>query len=362
MLPDVHLFEPSGYAGVFQHTVRVAQLLGRAGVRATVHTGHEHEDVDGDEPVELCGCSWWPRGGTRGAGRSREITQRFFAGTLPHLHAASARGSVVHLEGIAATGYLNAVALWAGRLDGRRVVYSPHDAFSRRGRLDAMALRLALRAPHAVLVHAERDLDLLRRAGINALYSPLVQIVPPPGEDSRARWRERWGAAEEDRVVLFAGWIRPEKRLDLVIESAREWPSNRRLAVLGPDRGGWAECERLARDYGVALTADIGFVELAEFTAAISAADVVVAPHERASQSGVLSLARHLGVPAVAADVGGLRELAACTFPPGDVGALGEALDEVLSDRGVIPGAIDEDAALAAHLRAYRLARADVRV
>jgi N-acetylglucosaminyldiphosphoundecaprenol N-acetyl-beta-D-mannosaminyltransferase len=356
VLPDVHLFEPSGYAGVFQHTVRIAQLLEGAGVRAVVHTGHQHEDVDGDQPVELCGCSWWPRDETRGAGRSREIARRFFASTLPHLHASSDRGSVVHLEGIAATGYLNAVALWAGRLDGRRVVYSPHDAFSRRGRLDAMALRLALRAPHDVLVHAERDVDLLRRMGIDALYSPLVQVVPSPSPEGCARWRERWGAGGEDQVVLFAGWIRPEKRLDLVIESAREWPSNRRLAVLGRDRGGWAECEALARRYGVAFTADVDFVDLADFTAAIAAADVVVAPHERASQSGVLSLASHLGVPAVAADVGGLRELAARTFAVGDVAALSRALDEVLANPGIASGTVDEDAALAAHLRAYGLA------
>ena len=36
--------------------------------------------------------------------------------------------------------------------------------------------------------------------------------------------------------VLFAGRIRPEKRLDLVIESAMRWPPHRRLAVLG----GWS--------------------------------------------------------------------------------------------------------------------------
>jgi glycosyltransferase involved in cell wall biosynthesis len=222
-----------------------------------------------------------------------------------------------------------------------------------------MALRVALRAPHTVLVHAERDLELLRRAGIDAVYSPLVQVVPSPPQERRARWRERWGAAGDDQVVLFAGWIRPEKRLDLVIESARDWPSNRRLAVLGQDRGGWAACERLARQHGVELTADIEFVELADFTAAIAAADVVVAPHERASQSGVLSLAGHLGVPAVAADVGGLRELATRTFAAGDVAALSRALDAVLSDREATAGTIDEDAALAAHLRAYRLTGSD---
>jgi glycosyltransferase involved in cell wall biosynthesis len=353
--PEVHLFEPSGYAGVFQHTVRVAQLLARAGVRTVVHTGHEHEDLATDEAVELCGCSWWPRGEARGRERSQRIAWRFVTRTLPHLRRASARGSVVHLEGIAATGALNATALCAARLAGRRVVYSPHDTFSRRGRLDAAVLSIALRLPHAVIVHAERDLLALRRAGIAAHYSPLVQIVPAAGDGPRARWREAWGVSESDQVVLFAGWIRPEKRLDLVIESARRWPANRHLAVLGQDRGAWAECDRLARSCGVNVAAKIGFVELDEFAAAIAAADVVVAPHERASQSGVLSLARHLGVPAVASDVGGLGELASRTFPPGDVAGLTAALDAALADGRFDPATLDEGEALAAHLLAYGL-------
>jgi N-acetylglucosaminyldiphosphoundecaprenol N-acetyl-beta-D-mannosaminyltransferase len=61
-------------------------------------------------------------------------------------------------------------------------------------------------------------------------------------------------------------------------------------------------------------------------------------------------------VPAVAADVGGLRELAARTFAVGDVAALSRALDEVLANPGIASGTVDEDAALAAHLRAYGLA------
>jgi glycosyltransferase involved in cell wall biosynthesis len=357
--PDVHLFEPSGYAGVFQHTCRVAQLLAGAGLRAVVHTGHEHEDLATGDTVELCGCSWWPRGETPGRGRSQRIARRFVTRTLPHLRKASAGDAVVHLQGIAATGALNVAALGAGRLAGQRVVYSPHDTFSRRGRLDGAALRLALRLPHAVIVHAARDLHALRRAGIASHYSPLVQIVPAVPDGRRERWRERWGVTDLDEVVLFAGWIRREKRLDLVIESARRWPANRHLVVVGQDRGAWADCQRLARTRGLNVVADIGFVELDEFVAAISAADVVVAPHERASQSGVLSLARHLGVPAVAADIGGLAELASRTFPPGDVAGLTAALDAALTDGRLHPASVDEGAALAAHLCAYGVLGAD---
>ena len=260
---------------------------------------------------------------------------------------------MLHLQGIAAAGPLNLLALSAARAEDRRVVYSPHDTFSRRGRVDGAVLRLALRVPHAVIVHTRPDERALRTARIAAHFSPLVQLVPEPDAGRRRRWREEWGAGDGDEVVLFAGWIRPEKRLDLVIESARTWPAGRRLAVVGQDRGAWPSCARLARRYGVDVAARIGFIELDDFAAAIGAADVVVASHERASQSGVLSLAHQLGVPAVAADVGGLGELASQTFASGDV-----ARSLVRSTRpwpatGRRPVALDERLAVEAHLRAY---------
>jgi glycosyltransferase involved in cell wall biosynthesis len=353
--PEVHLFEPTGYAGVFQHACRVAQLLGRSGVRVVLHTGHEHEPLEPSARVRICACSWWPRQGRRSKRRVTLITLRYLARTLPHLCRTVPRGSFLHLQGIAATGGLNLAGVISLRVAGRKVVYSPHDTFSRRGRLDGRILKLALRAPDAVIVYTQPDVVFLRATGIAAEFSPLVQVVPFPSQGARARWRQEWGAADQDDVVLFAGWIRPEKRLDLIIESALKWPPGRRLAVLGQDRGAWDKCAALAKDHGIEIAARIEFVELEDFTSAIAAADVVVAPHERANQSGVLSLARQLGVRTVAADVGGLSELATRTFIPGDVDDLTFALDAELAMDRPPPRALDEQLALQVHLRAYGL-------
>ena len=257
------------------------------------------------------------------------------------------------MQGIAAAGGLTLLVLASGRLAGRRIVYSPHDTFSRRGRLDALLLRVALRVPHEVVVHSQADVEELRTAGIPAHYAPLVQLVPTPTESARRRWRDEWRAEDGTDVVLFAGCIRPEKRLDLLIESARSWPTGRRLAVLGEDRGAWEVCALLAARRGVDIAARVEFVDLEDFTAALSAADVVVAPHEKASQSGVLSLARQLGVPTVAANVGGLGELASRTFAPGDVADLTRAIDAELERSEAPETTLDEELALEAHLRAY---------
>jgi glycosyltransferase involved in cell wall biosynthesis len=354
---EVHLFEPSGFAGVFQHTCRLGELLSRRDVRVVVHTGHQHERVTA-EGVELCRCSWWPRDQARGLRRSALIGVRFVTRTLPHLGRAVPRGAVLHVEGISAAGPLTLLALGLARLGGRRVVYSPHDTFSRRGRLDAVLLRLALRVPQDVVVHSHADVELLRASGVRAHFAPLVQLVPSPSELQRTRWREEWGASEGAEVVVFAGCIRPEKRLDLLIRSARAWPSNRVLAVVGEDRGAWAGCAALAREQGVELAARVEFVDLDEFTAALAAADVVVAPHDKASQSGVLSVAAQLGIPTVAAGVGGLGELASRTFAAGDVADLTRAIDAQLVEARRPPAPFEEELALRVHMGVYGLLRA----
>ena len=246
-------------------------------MRAVLHTGHQHERV-ALEGIEVCPCSWWPRDVRRGPRRSAGIAARFVTRTLPHLRRAVPRGSVLHVEGTSAAGPLTTIALASARAAGRRVVYSPHDTFGRRSALDARVQRLALRIPHALIVHSEADVAVLREAGLRA---------------------------------------------------------------------------RLARDLGVQVAARIGFLDLVDFAAALVAADVVVAPHEKASQSGVLSVAAQLGVPTVASAVGGLGELADRTFAPGDVAGLTRAIDSLLADGGGPQPPMDEASALRAHLAEY---------
>ena len=353
---EIHLFEPSGYGGVFQHACRLAEALDSRQLNVVLHTGHQHEDVH-LRGVTLCPCSWWPRSLThdrlRSGARRATIAARLVVRTVPHLLRSAPAGAVVHVQGTAASGALNGLAMACARRTGHRVVYSPHDTFSRRGRLDAVALRLAYRAPHAIIVHSCADRKYLQRIGIQADFSPLIQLVPEPSDFDQMRWRREWRARESDSVVLFAGFIRPEKRLDLLIESACHWVAQRRLAVLGPDRGGWDACARLAERRNVDIAARLEFVQLHDFASAIAAADLVVVPSDRASQSGVLALARQLRTPTVAADVGGMAELASRTFAAGDAQDLGRAIDAELGHAAAVTPLRDEDEAITAHLHAY---------
>jgi glycosyltransferase involved in cell wall biosynthesis len=345
----VDLVELDGRGGPYQHTVAVAEALQRSGVRVTLHTATDAE-LEAMPPVEMCRCMDWLR--VAGRGRRTRVAARFLAVTVPHIlrrpHA------VLHIQGPFKPGPL-AIALGAGRLRRRRVVFSPHNTFSRHGgALDRRLVPLCTRLSHATVVFSNADARTVARWGARPVVSPLLQHMPPIDRAQVDAWRDRWAAAP---VVLFAGQVRPDKRLDVVIEASRLWTQPRRLAVVGKDLGDAERCRRLAASLGVDPAWSLGYLGLDDFAAALIAADVVVCPYTRASQSGILALAGQLGVPSIASDVGGLRELATAVVPRDvDAAGLASAVDALLASPPSRNGRDPVEATLAAHRQAYGLA------
>jgi glycosyltransferase involved in cell wall biosynthesis len=155
--------------------------------------------------------------------------------------------------------------------------------------------------------------------------------------------RRRLGLGSEDEVVLFFGYIREYKGLDLLFDA---WPAvmearpKARLVVAG-DAGRLGsqrreELQSLADRLGAVHRFD--YIPFSEVAGYFAAADVVAMPYRRVSQSGVLYLALSLGVPVVATEVGALPEVltdgdSALLVPPESPAALAKALIRVLGDR-----------------------------
>jgi glycosyltransferase involved in cell wall biosynthesis len=179
--------------------------------------------------------------------------------------------------------------------------------------------------------------------------------LPPIDKAEVERWRARWGGRQ---VVLFAGQIRRDKRLDFLIEAGAAWHSDARLAVVGRDAGDAARCRSLAERLGLPVDWTQEYVPLGTFLAALAAADVVVCPYVRGSSSGVLATAMQVGTPTIATDVGGIGEFASDTIPPdADAAALARTVDAVLQRGRRGTPATQEREAIAAHRRAYGLGR-----
>ena len=158
----------------------------------------------------------------------------------------------------------------------------------------------------------------------------------------RASARRDLGLAPQAEVALFFGYIREYKGLDLLLDAwaavAERRPRARLLVAGDPARLGEArrrELEEQARRLDAVCHFD--YVPFGEVARYFAAADLLVMPYRRISQSGVLYLALSLGVPVVATRVGGLPELlrdgeSALLVPAEDRAALGDALIRVLGD------------------------------
>jgi glycosyltransferase involved in cell wall biosynthesis len=345
----IHIVEAGGRGGVYQHSVAVAQALAARGERVTLHTATDAELEPGGDVV-MCRCVRWHRDDATRL-RGIRIALGWVGRTVPHLARAVGPGEVFHFEGEFKPVLTSPLLLVERALPGRRVVQSLHNTFARSdAHMDDALIRAGIRVTDAVVVFSRHDANQVERLGGRAVVSPLAQYTPPVDPAAVERWRDRWGAGHRP-VLLFGGQIRPDKRLDLAIRASAELARDHVLAVVGEDKGDVDRCRRLAAELRVDVSWTVDYVALGDFVAALAAADVVVCPYDRASQSGVLAVTRKVGTRSVASAVGGLAELATVTAPPGDAPALARAVEEALD----APGQQDdmESGVVGAHLRAY---------
>jgi glycosyltransferase involved in cell wall biosynthesis len=344
----VHLVEPIGRGGVYQHSTAIATALDTAGIKVVLHTA---TDAEFWPELDVCPCVDWKRDHKRGLIRQVRRGAAYLLVTLPHLIRTVRRGDVLHFQGLYKAG-LGALTIGALHAKGVRVVFSPHNTFSRsNSAIDRVALRLGLHVADAVIVHSSEDAKRIssRRAGVRV--SPLIQEMRPVDPALIGEWRKTWRA---ESVALVAGQLRPDKGLPEAVTAAASWGPNVRLAIVGEDCGGVSEAKAVADRLGVNASWTVEYLTLERFLAALRAADVVLCPYPRASQSGVLALARAVGTPTVATAVGGLCEYAMRVVPPGDPVALGEAVMSV-SGRREPPDPTSTRCAVTVHVDAYRL-------
>ena len=128
--------------------------------------------------------------------------------------------------------------------------------------------------------------------------------------------RQRLGLREDEKVLLFFGNIAPYKGVEFLVDAfvqIANQANNYRLIIAGRPKG--------SEDYWAGLLAQINaspvrdkiilkieYVPDAETEIYFKAADVLILPYTHVFQSGVLFLGYNFGLPAIAADVGSLKD------------------------------------------------------
>ncbi|MFT3678844.1 MAG: glycosyltransferase [Ferruginibacter sp.] len=138
--------------------------------------------------------------------------------------------------------------------------------------------------------------------------------------------RQFLGINREEKILLFFGFIRKYKGLDILLDAVKKLKESGfkdfKLVIAGEfydDRKQYDEqVERLGIQDHLILKSD--FIPDSEVKYYLCAADVVIQPYRNATQSGVTPLAYHFEVPMIVTNVGGLPSL----VPDGKVGLVAE--------------------------------------
>jgi len=189
---------------------------------------------------------------------------------------------------------------------------------------DGPLTRYFLSACDGFVTMSRSVLDDLRGLGFRrqpALYRPHPLYDNFGPAKPKATALAALGLDPAFRYVLFFGFIRAYKGLDILLEAmadARVAALPVKLLIAGEFYEDAAPYEALIKQYQLEsrLVRATDFIRNERVADYFSAADLVVQPYKNATQSGVSQVAYHFGRPMLVTDVGGLAEL----IPAGVVG------------------------------------------
>jgi glycosyltransferase involved in cell wall biosynthesis len=151
-----------------------------------------------------------------------------------------------------------------------------------------------------------------------------AKLVPHPLYDnfgaiiSKEEARKKLEISKEDKVILFFGFIRKYKGLDILLSAfkkviGQKKIENLKLLIAGEFYDDEKNYEALLNDPAIKnnLILHTHFIANSEVKYYLCAADCVIQPYRSATQSGVTPLAYHFEVPMIVTNVGGLPSMVA---------------------------------------------------
>jgi glycosyltransferase involved in cell wall biosynthesis len=221
---------------------------------------------------------------------------------------------------------------WTGHSTRERLVYYPLDK------------RLLARFPRVIAVSSDVKSELVAHGAHPSRVHVVLNGIDPARfrrEPQRvARCRAELGASPSDIVVAAVGRLAPQKRFDLLLEAVArlrsDWPQLRLFVAGEGDERSALE----ARITALGLRQSVRLLgHMDDVTRLHHAADVFVQSAEYEGTPNAVLEAMALGVPVVATDAGGTRELVrdqveGLVVPIRDPSALSRAMSEVLEHPG----------------------------
>ncbi|MEK7263726.1 MAG: glycosyltransferase [Bacteroidota bacterium] len=149
---------------------------------------------------------------------------------------------------------------------------------------------------------------------------PVYEIF---GEEvSKEIARKKLGIASDENIILFFGYVRAYKGLDVMLH-AMKTIVNATLCVVGEFYDDEQQYRALAKELHIESSVRFisDYIPNDEVKYYFSACNAVVLPYKSATQSGIAQIAFNFNKPVIATNVGGLAEI----IPDGEAGYIVEA-------------------------------------
>lgn len=201
---------------------------------------------------------------------------------------------------------------------------------------DKFLIRYFLKSVDACLTMSKSvlgDLKLLSPK-MPAVYTPHPLYDNYGTHQSKKEARRLLNIHQEDKVILFFGFIRQYKGLDILLQAltdARLREMGVKLLLAGEFYDDPALYLDLIKKYKLEefILMHTDFIPNQEVGRYFSAADCVVLPYRSATQSGITQVAYHFDLPMIVSNVGGLPELVQDSY----VGYVVEPKAEEIAER-----------------------------
>lgn len=235
---------------------------------------------------------------------------------------------------------------------GIKIVYEAHNVIPHEADNMSGALRKIYTLTHATIVHAQANKDDLVK---EYRMDPGKLHVIPGGsytafyddyipDTAKSRLKQELGMAPEIFTLIFFGYIRAYKGLDLLLQAfallqTRKIPVQ--LAIVGEPVEDFCKYDRLLKSLPKPehVLLKLEYVDTSLASRYLMASDVVVLPYRNVHQSGVVYIAYAHRCPVIATRVGGLPELieegkSGLLIPPDDIDSLGLAIESLVREPG----------------------------
>lgn len=240
------------------------------------------------------------------------------------------------------------------KLLGKKIVFTAHNVNAGiRDANDSFLNQFSLKIQYRLSDHIFAHTQMMKNELISGFAVPpdKVTVIPfginntvPNTTLTHADARRQLGIDAHEQVLLFFGNIAPYKGLEHLVAAFIELSKKStqyRLIIAGRPKGSetyWGNIQRTISSSGLGdrIIQRIEYIPDEQTEVYFKAADILVLPYTHIFQSGVLFLGYSFGLPAIAADVGSLKEeiivgRTGFVFPAKDAAALANIMEVYFS-------------------------------